>query len=129
MPQTRWQHLDTPLFQDRNAWHEQTVTTQSPGLHLFPSLSLLVLSLTFVPLYPLLQGGSDPVTPPSQRTTAPLHHRHYLHPAFVLWQYSCREAANPVAMFQGKPQQPSTSLQQGRTLVDTVFDIDEIPFS
>jgi hypothetical protein len=32
-------------------------------------------------------------------------------------------------MFWGKPQQPSTSLQQGQTLVDAISDVDEIPFS
>jgi hypothetical protein len=30
--------------------------------------------------------------------------------AFVPWKFSCKEAANPTAMFQGKSQQPSTSL-------------------
>jgi hypothetical protein len=50
-------------------------------------------------------------------------------PAFVPWKFSCREAANPAAMFRDKTQQPSTSLQQGRTLVDAVSDVDEIPFS
>ena len=127
--------------------------TQTDGEHpkprtpSFPSLPLLMLRPAFVPLLPLSQGGSDPATPPCQRTTAPPSHVHPCVRPSCRESLPCREATPhfswcgypvrqhrrlvvsrpPAAMFWDKPQQPSTSPLSSRltpsNLVDAVRDV------